>query len=174
MSGPERRKVDSKRWRREIVRCLEDFPRQYAALEHAMAGFGIDFDISEFKAAYCTVTDMDAYNRVQAVERAIGRVQNYVADLAIAGVRLSGLSPQSEIRGSAAHLAFVALRDAKVIDGELCHKLKRSQDARTAIEHGYIEMPAGRVHKSAKLAHDAARDFIACYRSWIEPYLTSS
>lgn len=172
MAVPEQRKADRKRRRREIVRCLEDFPRQYAALEHAMAAFGVDFDLREFKAAYDSVADMDAYNRVQALECALGRVQNYVADLAIAGTRLAQLSPQPDAKGSAAHQAFLALRDAKVIDGELCRRLTRAQDARTRIEHGYIEMPAGRVHQAAKLIHDAARDFIGSYRKWVEPHLT--
>jgi hypothetical protein len=90
MAGAEPRKAQFARWRREIVSHLEDFPRQYAALDAAMAAFGEDFDLARFKAAYETRTDMDAYNRVQAVERALGRVQNYVADLSIAGVKLAG------------------------------------------------------------------------------------
>jgi uncharacterized protein YutE (UPF0331/DUF86 family) len=137
-----------------------------------MAAFGVDFDLPEFKIAYDSVTDMEAYNRVQAVERAVGRVQNYVADLAIAGAHLAQFSSQSDAKGSAVHQAFVALRDATVIDGELCRRLTRAQNARTMIEHGYIDTPAGRVHDSAKLVHDAARDFIGSYRKWIEPYLT--
>jgi hypothetical protein len=77
---PDARRLDTKRWRLAIVRHLEDLPRQYAALEHAMASFGQDFDLHEFKAAYNTAEDMDAYNRVQAVERALGRVQNMSAN----------------------------------------------------------------------------------------------
>ena len=83
--------MDRKRWRLAIVRHLEDFPRQYAALEHAMASFGANFDLQQFKAAYNTSEDMDAYNRVQAVERALGCVQNYVGELAEAGVKLAAL-----------------------------------------------------------------------------------
>ena len=91
MPDPDVRPVDTKRWRLAIVRHLEDLPRQYAALEHAMASFGEDFDLQQFKAAYNTSDDMDAYNRVQAVERALGRVQNYVGELAEAGVKLAAL-----------------------------------------------------------------------------------
>jgi hypothetical protein len=167
--GP--RKVDRQRWRRDIVRHLEDFPRQYAALEHAMAAFGEDFDLRLFKEAFDTAEDIDAYNRVQVVERALGRVQNFVSDLAIAGVKLAQLPHGSKFHGSSAHQAFVALRDAKVIDGQLCRRLIRAQDARTMIEHVYVETPAGRVHQGAKLVHEAARDFIGRYRAWIEPYL---
>jgi uncharacterized protein YutE (UPF0331/DUF86 family) len=171
MAGPEQRKVDRKRWWRDIIRHLEDFPRQYAALERAMAAFGGDFDLRRFKEAFDTNDDLDAYNRVQAVERALGRVQNFVAYLAQAGVKLTQLPRAPEARGSAAHEAFATLRDAGVIDGELCRRLTRAQDARSMIEHSYIETSAGRVHQSAKLVHDAARDFIGRYRTWIEPYL---
>jgi hypothetical protein len=127
----EPRKVDRKRWQRDIVRHLEDFPRQYAALEHAMAAFGGDFDLRQFKQAFDTTEDIDAYNRVQAVERALGRVQNFVADLALAGVKLAQLPPVAEAHTPPSHQAFAALREAGVIDGELCRGLTRAQDART-------------------------------------------
>src|SRR5437764_14106105 len=113
MPDRQSRTVDRKRWRLNIVRHLEDFPRQYAALENAMAAFGEDFDLPQFKAAYNTAEDMDAYNRVQAVERAVARVQNYVGELADAGAKLAGL-PRTPMEGggSQAQQAFEALRDA--------------------------------------------------------------
>lgn len=137
-----------------------------------MAAFGGDFDLGQFKRAFETSDDLDAYNRVQAVERALGRVQNYVADLAQAGARLAQLRLDDEVpNASSAHNGFAALRDAGVIDGRLCARLIRAQEARSAIEHAYVQMPAGRVHQTAELVRDSARDFIARYRSWIEPYL---
>jgi uncharacterized protein YutE (UPF0331/DUF86 family) len=171
MTDDEPRKVDRKRWRRDAIAHLEDFPRQYAALEHAMAAFGGDFDLGQFKAAFETSDNLDAYNRVQAVERALGRVQNFVADMARAGAKLAQLPHAPESRGSSAQQSFVALREAGVIDAELCKRLVRAQNARSMIEHVYIEASASRVHQSAKLVHDAARDFIGRYRVWIEPYL---
>jgi uncharacterized protein YutE (UPF0331/DUF86 family) len=72
------------------------------------------------------------------------------------------------------HQAFAALREAKVIDGELCRRLTRAQDARSMIEHGYIETSAGRVHQAAELVHDTALDFIGRYRRWVEPHLRDS
>jgi uncharacterized protein YutE (UPF0331/DUF86 family) len=168
----EPRKIDRRRWRRDIVGHLEDFPRQYSALEHAMAAFGGDFDPRRFKDAFDTTDDMDAYNRVQAVERAAGRVQNFVADLAQAGVKLADLPYMSDLHAPPPHRAFAALREAKVIDGELCRRLTRAQDARTMIEHSYVRTPAGHVHQAAKLVHESARDFIGRYRKWVEPYLT--
>jgi uncharacterized protein YutE (UPF0331/DUF86 family) len=164
-------KVDRKRWRRDIARHLEDFPRQYAALERAMATFGGNFDLQRFKEAFDTIDDMDAYNRVQAVERALGRIQNFVSDLAQAGVKLAQLPQAPKGHEPASHQAFAALREAGVIDGELCRRLVRAQDARSMIEHGYIETSAGRVHQAAELVHDTALAFITRYRPWIEPHL---
>jgi 7-keto-8-aminopelargonate synthetase-like enzyme len=166
------RNVDERRWRLTIVRHLEDLPRQYAALENAMAAFGEDFDLQQFRSAYSTTHDMDAYNRVQAVERAIGRVQNYVADLADAGAKLAGLPrPAAESGGSQAQQAFEALRDAGVIGRGLCRELVRAQTARTRIEHSYVQTPSGDVHRAATLVRDAARDFVGAYRTWIEPLI---
>lgn len=168
---PSLRKADRNRWRQTITRHLEDFPRQYAALEHAMAAFG-DFDLEEFKQAFNTTDDIEAYNRVQAVERALGRVQNFVAELAQAGSKLAQLPPPAERHASSADEAFMALRDAGVLSKQLCRRLIRAQAARTTIEHGYLGASAGNVHEAAQLIHDSAREFVGAFRDWIAPYLT--
>jgi hypothetical protein len=167
-------KADRSRWQRDIVRHLEEFPRQYAALENAMAAFGGDFDIRQFKEAFNTAEDMEAYNRVQAVERAVGRVQNFVAELAQAGTKLAVLPrPPLAQGGSVAQQAFEALWEGAVIDAALCRRLTRAQNARSMIEHSYVRTPAGDVHRAAELVHRAALEFIGPYRKWIEPYLES-
>jgi len=172
MAEREPRRVDRNRRQREIVRHLEDFPRQYAALETAMAAFGEDFDLQRFKEAFNTSEDMEAYNRVQAVERAVGRVQNFVAHLAVAGVKLAQLpAPPIGDEGSPGQQAFEALRDANVIDKTLCRRLTRAQRARSMIEHSYVQAPAGDVHRAARLVHDTARRFIGAYRGWVEAHL---
>lgn len=172
MSGQEIGKVDRKRLIRDVIGHLEDFPRQYAALENAMAAFGDDFDLSRFKKAFDTVADMDAYNRVQALEKAVGRVQNFVADLALSGVALAELPSKPPARDdSKAKPVFEALREANVIDGEICRRLEKAQKARSRLEHDYLRLPAGDVHRSAVLVHETARDFIGPFREWIEPYL---
>jgi uncharacterized protein YutE (UPF0331/DUF86 family) len=175
MPEPEPRKADLKRRRHEIVGHLTEFPRQFAALESAMGAFGEDFDLRRFKAAFETSDDLELYNQVQAVERAVGRVQNFVAELAISGVKLARLSHTSEGgHGSPAVRAFETLRDQKVIDGALCRRLVRAQSARAMIEHGYLQAAAGDVHRAAELVHDSARNFIAAYRVWVEGYLEGS
>ncbi len=172
MTKKELRKAEHKCLIRDIVGHLEDFPRQYAALETAMAAFGDDFDVKQFKAAFDTGEDLEAYNRVQAVERAVGRVQNYAADLAIAGIKLTLLPREPLGSGSSpAQQAFEALRDAKVIDAELYRRLTRAQKARSLVEHTYVRTPAGDVHCATRLIHAAAGDFLGPYRAWVEPYL---
>jgi hypothetical protein len=81
-----------------------------------MAAFGDEFDLRQFKQAFSTMDDIYAYNRVQAVERALGRVQNFVADLAQAGVKLAQLPHVAGSHGPPSHQAFAALREAGVID----------------------------------------------------------
>jgi uncharacterized protein YutE (UPF0331/DUF86 family) len=158
------------RWKNEIVEHLGDFPRQYAALVNAMGEFGDDFSMKAFKVAFDSTTDMDAYNRAQAVERALGRVQNYVAQLSITGAKLAGLQlPKAE--ESEAARAFTALKDGGVMSGTLCRNLRRAQKARAMIEHSYVKVPAGNVHRAAELVASGSREFIGPYRDWIEKYL---
>jgi uncharacterized protein YutE (UPF0331/DUF86 family) len=164
------RTVERRRWQNGIVRVLERFPNQYAALEHAMGSFGDDFDLQAFKRAFEFADGMDAYNRAQAVERAVGRVQNFIADLAELGAKLVQL-PAPRERGSAAERAFFSLRDAGVIDDELCGRLRDAQRARTRIEHFYLDVTAGEVHRAARLVRDIAPRFLDRYVDWIEPYL---
>ena len=166
------RKAERGRWRDLIIAHLKDFPRQYAALESAMGAFGDDFDLSAFKAAFDTADDMEAYNRVQAVERAVGRVQNFVGELAEAAVKLAGLPrPPMADDGTRAEQAFTALRDEGVIDAQLSRRLVRAHGARRRLEHSYVRISAGDVHRAAELVHRSAPDFIHAYRRWIEPFL---
>jgi uncharacterized protein YutE (UPF0331/DUF86 family) len=136
-----------------------------------MAAFGEDFDLRAFKLAFETREDLEAYNRVQAVERAVLRVQNYVGELAENGAKLAELPEPRGSGGSDIERAFAALRDAHVINGNLCRRLVRAQGARRRIEHSYVRVRAGDVHRATQLIHEAARDFIARYRQWIEPHL---
>ena len=114
---------------------------------------------------------MDAYNQAQSVERAVGRVQSYVAELAESAVKLAQLPNPEGTAASPAERAFAALRDAGVIKSSLAEALGRAQQARSRIEHAYVEIPAGDVHRAATLVRDAARAFIVGYRAWIEEYL---
>lgn len=135
-----------------------------------MGEFGADFDLQSFKRAYETHQDMRAYNKVQAVERGLGRVQNYVADLAITASKLVGLEVGAKDAGMAER-AFDSLRKADVIGGQLHRSLRRAQKARKLIEHSYVKVPGGKVHEAAALIRNTAAEFIAAYRIWIPDYL---
>lgn len=172
MSTDDLRKVDRQRLIRRIVGHMEDFPRQIAALESAMAEFGEDFSLVRFKEAYNAVDDPRTYNRVQSVERAVGRVQNYLTDLAVDGVRLAGLPIGGHADGdSKAKPYFDALREAKVIGADVCGRLEDGQKARSRLEHEYLGMPAGDVYRAAVTVSRTADDLIGPYRAWIAPYL---
>ena len=58
-----------------------------------------------------------------------------------------------------------------MIDGKLCRLLVESQEARTAIEHEYIRLRAGRLHQATLQVRDSSREFYELFRAWIEPYL---
>lgn len=165
------RPAERHRRQRQIVKVLAKVPREYRALENAMAAFGESFDLQAFKHAFDSNDDLDAYNRAQAVERAVGRVQNFMTDLAEAGALLAELPIPDGEHGSRAQRAFASLRAAKVIDDELCARLVDGQRERSRIEHAYLDVTAGEVHSAARLVHDIAPRFLNRYVDWIEPYL---
>lgn len=160
----------SKRLRSEIVERLESLPDEILALESAMEEFGDGFALKEFKRAFEKKDGIKAYNRVQAVERAFSRVQNYVVELAERGCRLARLELPDTHEANSAR-AFAALKDAGVIDVSLCRNLKRTQRARSDVEHDYPGMQAGRLHAAVELGLPSAREFIRPYSAWIAPHL---
>ncbi len=164
------RRRSSAQLRNEVVSHLEDFPRQLLALESAMEEFGDDFDLKEFKRAFDDEADIKAYNRVQAVERAFSRVQNYVSQLSLDGAALAGLKlPRTH--ESKTGQAFEALKEAGVIDATLCKRLKRAQKARSTVEHSYVKVKAGQLHEAVGLVAESARAFIGPYGKWIAEHL---
>jgi hypothetical protein len=167
------RPAERKRRQRQIVDVLAKLPGEYSALEYTMSTFGSDFDLKAFKRAFEGTDGPDAYIRVQAVERGIGRVQNFLTDLAESGSLLAALPIPDGEHGSRAQRAFVSLRAAGVIDDELCAQLVEGQRKRSRIEHMYIDVTAGEVHGAARHVHGVAPRFLQRYVDWIEHYLPS-
>ena len=83
--SPTPRKADRNRWRQTIVRRLErsDDSTQPSSTRWQPSATST---CRRSSGLFNTTDDLDAYNRVQAVERALGRVQNFVADLAQAAL----------------------------------------------------------------------------------------
>jgi hypothetical protein len=165
---PDRKNTD--RLRKEIVAYLEDFPRQLEVFEAGIGTFGEDFELRKFKDSFEGKDGTEGYLRVQALERGFTRVQNYIAQLAQSGVMLAGLELPKIHEGPAAR-SFEALKRAGVIDATTCKSLKQTQETRSAVEHDYVLMKAGRLHKSITLLAATARDFIGPYTAWITSYL---
>jgi len=156
--------------RKQIVTHLDDFPHQLEALEASMATFGDDFALSEFKPAFDRERGIEGYQRVQSVERGFSRVQNYTGQLALDGTKLAAID-LAKIREGDAARAFEALKDQKVISPSLCGRLKVTQSARSAVEHDYLGMKAGELHRAIASTAASARKFIGPYAEWITPYL---
>lgn len=173
MSGGEGqapRRVDVRRWKKKILDELTNLPREHEALEFAMAEFGTDFDLAELKAAMRPDAEIALYSRVQALERAVTRVQNILADLATTGAKLGGLR-LPDIKAGDAERSFEALKEEKVIGAALCKRLRRAQRARNLIEHDYEKVNAGQLHEVAEEVRELGRDFLRPFRAWIEPLL---
>lgn len=165
-------KAERQRLVRNLIAYAEELPRQITALDTAMQEFGEEFDLAEFKRAFSSSDRPRLYNRVQAAERAFARVQNFLTDMAVSGVRLAELSVRRpEKDESSAKPCFDALRDAGVIDAGLCRRLESGQKARSRVEHDYLHTPAGDVHRAIKTVRRAAEEFVGPFAAWIEPYL---
>ena len=74
--GKAPRRVDVRRRQKKIVDELINLPREHEALEFAMAAFGSSFELAALKQALRPNAEMELYSKVQALERAITRVQN--------------------------------------------------------------------------------------------------
>ena len=164
------RPTDLRRWKKEVVDGLASLPREHEALEYAMAEFGTSFDLAELKRALAPRADIALYNRVQALERAVTRVQNILADLAIAGVKLGGL-PLPATNAGPADRSFEALKDGGVIGAALSRRLRNAQRVRNLIEHDYDKVSAGQLHKVAEEVRGVSLEFVRPFRDWVGPRL---
>jgi len=164
------RPVDLRRWKQEIVEGLASLPREHEALEYAMVEFGTGFRLAELTKALDPKATLALYNRVQALERAVTRVQNILADLAIAGVKLGGL-PLPATQAGLADRSFEALSEEGVISAALSRRLRNAQRMRNLIEHDYNKVSAGQLHKVVKDVRALGTEFARPFRDWVEPML---
>ena len=67
---------------------VSDVRRHLIALRTAMAEFGEDFDLDEFRVAYGT-DDPVRLNQVKAVERGVDQLYDYIAELSCFGLELA-------------------------------------------------------------------------------------
>jgi uncharacterized protein YutE (UPF0331/DUF86 family) len=164
------RPIDLRRWQNEIVEGLANLPREHEALEYAMGRFGATFELGELKEALDPRADVALYSRVQALERAVTRVQNILADLAIAGAKLGGLTLPAT-NGGVADRSFEALREDGVISAALSRRLRNAQRMRNLIEHDYDKVSAGQLRRVVEDVRGLGTEFTRPFRHWVEPKL---
>jgi uncharacterized protein YutE (UPF0331/DUF86 family) len=164
------RRVDVRRWQSKITAEFKNLPREYEALEYAMSGFGPGFDLALLKEAKRSDSKIALYSKVQALERAVTRVQNILADLAIAGAKLAGLQ-LPKIDAGEAERSFEVLKEEGVIDASVCRRLVKAQNTRNRIEHDYDKVTAGQLHDVVEDVRDLSREFVRPFRDWIAPQL---
>lgn len=136
-----------------------------------MEEFGPAFELDLFRDAY-EGEDPKLYNRVQAVERAFVHIQNDIAKLAEEGAKLAGLTRRLH-EGDEPRIApyLEALRDAGVMDKQVCRRLTASHRMRARVEHVYDELTADQLHRSIRELSDLAPEFLSAYVPWVKPHL---
>lgn len=130
-----------------------------------MAGFGDDFDLELFAAASAS-EDPDELIRAYAVERPFELLDNYVIELAAAGL-VEALVYQPGSVPSSGIAVLRALRDAGVISAERCTRLERIHRVRSELQHAYPDVRAHAVHEAAHLLVVELPGLVRDYQGWL-------
>lgn len=130
-----------------------------------MASFEGDFDLELFAAAAAS-DDPEELVRAYAVERPFELLDNYVIELAGAGLVEAGVyEPGSAPSSGIAILRD--LRDAGVISAERCTRLERIHRVRSELQHAYPGIRAHSVHEAAHLLVAELPGFVRDYQGWL-------
>lgn len=125
---------------------LRDMGRHWTALRAAMGEFGDDFGLEEFRAAFGS-SDPIKLNRVNAVERGIDRLYNYLAELVAYGLELAEERKVGDTPNAARDLRRLA--DLRVLSRERVAALHRLRQLRRLMVHEYTDATAEQVHQAA-------------------------
>lgn len=143
---------------------VTDVRRHLIALRTAMAEFGDDFDLDEFKQAH-DGDDPAALNRVNAVERGVDKLYNTIAELTAFGLELATVRPRDADLNARRDLAN--LRRIGVIGPERARRLERLRELRRLLVHEYATATAEQIHEAALIVADEFAPFYDAYRTWI-------
>lgn len=143
---------------------VSDVRRHLIALRVAMAEFGEDFDLDEFRAAYDT-DEPARLNQVKAVERGVDQLWNYIAELTSFGLELAEVRRRGDELNARRDLA--ALRRIGVLGPERARRLDRLRELRRLLVHEYATATAEQVHEAARIVADEFVPFYDAYRGWI-------
>lgn len=125
---------------------VSDVRRHLIALRVAMAEFGEDFDLDEFRAAYDT-DEPARLNQVKAVERGVDQLWNYIAELTSFGLELAEVRRRGDELNARRDLA--ALRRIGVLGAERARRLDRLRELRRLLVHEYATASAEQIYGRA-------------------------
>jgi len=157
---PERARVLKAKVRDRV----SDVRRHLVALRAAMAEFGEDFDLDDFKEAYDS-DDPARLNQVKAVERGVDQLYNYIAELTAFGLELAEARGRDDELNARRDLA--ALSRLGVVGPERARRLERLRELRRLLVHEYATASAEQVHEAARIVADEFAPFYEAYRRWI-------
>jgi hypothetical protein len=148
----------------KIRERVGDVRRHLVALRVAMAEFGEDFDVDDFKAAHAS-DDPTQLNRVKAVERGVDQLYNYIAELTAFGLELAEIRARDAELNARRDLAELAR--IGVLGRERARRLERLRELRRLLVHEYANATAEQVHEAARLVASEFAPFYEAYREWI-------
>lgn len=144
---------------------LRDIGRHESALRVAMGEFGDSFDLGEFRSAFES-TDPILLNRVNAVERGVDRLYNYMAELIAFGLELAGERVPTDDVNAARDLR--ELRRQKVFSRDRTESLQRLRELRRLMVHEYPQATADQIHEAAQLIVAILPAFTHAYVRWVK------
>ena len=157
---PERARVLKAKIRDRVA----DVRRHLIALRAAMAEFGENFDLDEFRAAYDS-EDPVALNQVKAVERGVDQLYNYIAELTAFGLELAEVRTRDDELNARRDLR--ALESIGVIRPQRAQRLESLRELRRLLVHDYATASAEQVHEAARIVAAEFVPFYDAYRAWI-------
>jgi uncharacterized protein YutE (UPF0331/DUF86 family) len=129
-----------------------------------MEAFGDDFSLDAFTAASGS-SDPEELARVYAVERPLELLENYVVELAAAGIELAGLRGPGEPASGIRDLRH--LQAEGVVSRRRCDRLVRLHEIRNMLVHEYPDLRARTVHEAAGLLVVELPGFLRDYGAWL-------
>lgn len=143
---------------------VSDVRRHLVALRTAMAEFGEDFELEQFRQAYDS-DDPVLLNRVKAIERGVDQLYDYVAELSAFGLELAEIRNRHQETNARADID--ALERIGVIGRQRARRMQRLRELRRLLIHEYATATAEQVHEADRIVASEFVAFYDAYRDWI-------
>lgn len=141
---------------------LADTPRHYKALGYALNTFA---DGAAYVAA-ASSSDPAELSRAYAVERPFELLENYIIELARAGLEAAQVVDDAD--GMSGRQVLRALADEDVISKSLRDRLIEIHDLRNQLAHEYPDVNAQKLYDAASAFQPLVQQFIRAYLKWLD------